>query len=163
TEPPGDERPVHVVIDCGVVGGTPDATVRMKQIVQDIREKTRNHLDLLVVTHEHWDHVSGFVQAADEWAHIDVDKLWMAWTEADDPVDLPEVLQKVLSKQRLTMAAVADRAVANDLSGGFDTVRGLMAFQADAPAVGEGFAAAPGVADAFQAAKERVKDANDRT
>src|SRR5262245_14585224 len=58
------ERPVYVLIDCGVITGTPNASQRMKRIVQDIRLTTRDdslppaadgpqgHLDLLILTHE---------------------------------------------------------------------------------------------------------------
>src|SRR6476620_8428729 len=61
------DRPVYVVIDCGVITGTPDGSRRMKRIVRDIRLTTQGHLDLLILTHEHWDHLSGFIDARDEW------------------------------------------------------------------------------------------------
>ena len=50
----------------------------MKQIVRDIRQTTRDdtlldadgepkgHLDLLVITNSHWDHISGFIDAGAE-------------------------------------------------------------------------------------------------
>ena len=43
---------------------------------------------MLVVTHEHWDHVSGFVQARDAARpdKLTVGEVWLAWTEKpDDP------------------------------------------------------------------------------
>src|SRR5688572_221653 len=75
-QPPGqkDARPVYVVIDCGVIGGTPDGPARMKRIVEDIklttldpnltaeRGRPTGHIDVLAISHEHWDHLSGFVQ-----------------------------------------------------------------------------------------------------
>src|SRR3954464_15657326 len=74
-DPATDTQPVHVLIDCGVISGTPGSSERMQQIVADIRETTldrnlrgsdgapKGHLDLLVITHEHWDHLSGFIYA----------------------------------------------------------------------------------------------------
>src|SRR3954467_3009066 len=53
-------RPVYVVIDCGVIGGTPDGPKRMKKVVNNIRQATQDHIDVLAITHEHWDHLSGF-------------------------------------------------------------------------------------------------------
>ena len=57
----------HVLIDFGVLTGTRDAEAsRMRAVAKNIVEVTaRNRLNLLVVTHEHWDHVSGFLQAKD--------------------------------------------------------------------------------------------------
>src|SRR5690606_28570407 len=66
-------RQVHVLIDCGVVMGTPDDAERMRKIVADIADATEGHLDVLVITHEHWDHLSGFVKAREEWSRIEID------------------------------------------------------------------------------------------
>lgn len=71
----------HVLIDCGVLLGTANAEEKMKAVAKDIHATTGGHLDALVVTHEHWDHVSGFVQAQEEFAKLEVDQVWLAWTE----------------------------------------------------------------------------------
>jgi hypothetical protein len=42
---------------------------------------TEGVVDLLVVTHEHLDHVSGFAQAEDEFDNIEIRNIWFAWTE----------------------------------------------------------------------------------
>ena len=72
-----------VLIDCGVYFGTAGGADRIRTIARDIQQATDNRLDLLVITHEHWDHVSGFHpnQAQSIFANITLDKLWMAWTE----------------------------------------------------------------------------------
>jgi beta-lactamase superfamily II metal-dependent hydrolase len=75
----------HMLIDCGVLKGTPDAGQLMQEIVDDIRKETDGVLDLLVITHEHWDHISSFHQVPDAWDEITVKQVWMAWTE--DPKD----------------------------------------------------------------------------
>jgi hypothetical protein len=120
----------------------------MRAIVSDIRKSTQDnsipagsdgepkgHLDLLIITHEHWDHLSGFVQAETEWNEIEVEALWTAWTENEnDPSGLPDALKKILAKQQRALAAFADRAMDADLSEQQETVRGLMAFlSGDAP------------------------------
>ena len=53
----------YMLIDCGVLLGTDDVDRKMMEVAKDIRQATGDHLDALVVTHEHWDHVSGFIQA----------------------------------------------------------------------------------------------------
>ena len=43
--------------------------------------KGNQRIDVLAITHEHWDHVSGFLTAAEEFAKIKVVDVWVAWTE----------------------------------------------------------------------------------
>jgi hypothetical protein len=87
-----DPRDVfYLLIDCGVFKATENAQKWMREIVQDIKAATQRegsdegYLDRLVITHEHWDHVSGFhkSQAQDLFASIGLGTLWMAWTESD--------------------------------------------------------------------------------
>lgn len=73
--------PFHMVIDSGVLKGTPDAKARMTEVAQDIAKETGGKLDLLAVTHEHWDHVSGFTEAREVWKGIKIAETWLAWTE----------------------------------------------------------------------------------
>jgi metallo-beta-lactamase superfamily protein len=74
-------RRVHMLIDCGTLKGTQDSQQIMQEVVSDIKQETGGTLDLLVVTHEHWDHISGFHQAREIWDRINVNEVWMAWTE----------------------------------------------------------------------------------
>ncbi len=74
----------HIMIDCGVLLGTPDQRGWMQRIVADIAETTGGKVDLLAVTHEHWDHLSGFLDAADELAAIEFGQVWMSWAENPD-------------------------------------------------------------------------------
>jgi beta-lactamase superfamily II metal-dependent hydrolase len=76
-----DKEQKYVLIDCGVLIGTQNADTSMKQVVSDIQEATGGHLDILVITHEHWDHISGFIQAQEEFDKITVDQVWLSWTE----------------------------------------------------------------------------------
>src|SRR4051794_32631508 len=53
---PADKPKFHMLIDCGVILGTPAGDDRMKEVVADIKEATGGVINLLVGTHEHWDH-----------------------------------------------------------------------------------------------------------
>ena len=78
--------PFHMLIDCGVILGTHDAPAKMQEVLADIAATTRQ-IDLLVITHEHWDHVSGFLQAKDAFSKLEIKQVWVAWTEdPDDPI-----------------------------------------------------------------------------
>ena len=80
---PGDAGEVHVLIDFGVLLGTPGAKATMERMAGHIVETTKGKLDVLVATHEHWDHVSGFAQAGALLGEdkLDVGEVWVAWTE----------------------------------------------------------------------------------
>jgi hypothetical protein len=76
------ENPCYLVIDCGVAKSTPDKDLRIKKVVEDIHDATGGHIDILVITHQHYDHISGFLDAGPEWKKIKVDALYLPWTEA---------------------------------------------------------------------------------
>lgn len=73
-------KDIHMLIDCGSLGAKTTG-VKLDDVVADIRKTTKDHLHLLVATHEHQDHVCGFRNCMDEFKKIQVDRVWMAWTE----------------------------------------------------------------------------------
>jgi hypothetical protein len=78
-----------MLIDCGVILGTADAASQMRKVVQDVIATTGGTVDLAVGTHQHWDHLSGFLQASDLFSQdgkeqpgkLRIRNLWLAWTE----------------------------------------------------------------------------------
>ena len=81
------DRPYRVLIDCGVILGTADASTKMTEVVENIIAATQGEIDLLLATHEHWDHVSGFVQAKNAFDKLKVHEVWLGWTEnRNDPL-----------------------------------------------------------------------------
>ena len=115
TIPQTGSRPYSILIDFGVALGTPSADVIMKQAIAKIAELTQGTIDLLVLSHEHWDHVSGYVLAADELKNMKKTKqltfkhLWMAWTERDDD-PLADVLRKEFKKAKTALTRAFDSA-----------------------------------------------------
>jgi glyoxylase-like metal-dependent hydrolase (beta-lactamase superfamily II) len=75
------DRPYHVMIDCGVILGTADPSTIMTKVVENIVATTGGEIDLLIATHEHWDHLSGFIQAKDSFDKLKVREVWLGWTE----------------------------------------------------------------------------------
>lgn len=117
--PAASGEPFYMLIDCGVVLGTPDPTTTMKKVVSDITEVTRGQVDLLVATHEHWDHVSGFNQCKDLFDNLKIQKVWVAWTE--DPTD---ALANKLRAERRTAESALRMAVAHlGIAGDPDTAQ----------------------------------------
>ena len=83
-DPGGNES--HMLIDCGSLGATTTG-VKIKDVVDDIHATTGGHLHVLVATHEHQDHVSGFRSQKKAFReNFEVENVWLAWTEdPDDP------------------------------------------------------------------------------
>jgi hypothetical protein len=107
TFPGADGKPFYMLIDCGVVLGTPNPQDVMQSVVEDIGKTTNNHIHLLVATHEHWDHLSGFIQAGALFDKIQIDRVWLGWTE--DPANpLANKLrdERHTAENALRMAAV---------------------------------------------------------
>lgn len=116
TIPRDGASPFRMLIDCGVVLGTANAGALMKQVVHDVWDETGGHLDLLVATHEHWDHLSGFVQAKDLFQAFTIDQVWLGWTEGDDP--LAKKLRSAHQSLRAALKVAQTRAA---MAGDDDT------------------------------------------
>ncbi|MGO4394055.1 hypothetical protein AB4Z46_22090 [Variovorax sp. M-6] len=97
----------QIMIDCGVILGTPDAGAVMTEVMDDILAATGGSIDLLVATHEHWDHVSGFAQAAESFAKLKVGAVWMGWTEDPKDADAIKLRRERDSALALLQAAAA--------------------------------------------------------
>lgn len=97
----------RILIDCGVILGTPNAKALMTGVMNSIIKETKGKVDLLVATHEHWDHVSGFGQAAEAFSKLKVGEVWMAWTENPKDKDARELL----ASKQASIALLEDAAM----------------------------------------------------
>jgi hypothetical protein len=122
-----DGKAVHVLIDFGVVNRTKDPETVMKPVAMDIAKESGGVLDLVIATHQHTDHLSGFKQAQDELdpAKVEMKRLWLAWTE--DPANplgkkVKDDLVKKLTAVRLAakQLAATDSAAAARIQGTLD-------------------------------------------
>ncbi len=89
-DPGGNEA--HLLIDCGSLGATTTG-VKLDQAVADIRKTTKDHLHLLIATHEHQDHVCGFRSCKEEFQKMRVDRVWLAWTENPRDDDAKKIVK----------------------------------------------------------------------
>jgi len=125
TIPREKSQPFYIMIDCGVVLGTSNAAARMNEVLADIVSITAGHVHLLVVTHQHWDHLSGFLQARSLFETLKIDNVWLAWTE--NPNDA--LAKKLKEEHRRLHLALAAGCARMHLDGGTDsTLDNLMEF-----------------------------------
>ncbi|MFO1303189.1 MAG: hypothetical protein U1F54_05620 [Burkholderiales bacterium] len=74
--PDGDEVR-HVLIDFGRAPNDASSLDRFPAIAADIARQCKGHLDLVVVTHEHLDHMEGFYRERAVFDKMQVDQVWM--------------------------------------------------------------------------------------
>lgn len=111
----GASEKFTMMIDCGSCQGTPK---EFTPYIEDLAGYINNHIDLLVVTHEHNDHVNGFAKCESIFKDkkFTISEAWFAWTEnPDDPDDRAKEIQKKRQKMKkaLTSGIAELRAKAN--------------------------------------------------
>src|SRR5947209_4224161 len=77
----------RLLIDCGSFRNTSESIDRLKAITADIGVTVGNKpIDLVVGTHQHNDHLSGFVHCETTFRKVRVNQVWLSWLDnPDDP------------------------------------------------------------------------------
>ena len=118
----GNGTDYKILIDCGVAVATKGAREKMTRVAEDIVRETGGEVDVLVVTHEHWDHVSGFIQAEKVFQQLRIGEIWLAWTEDEDD----ELAQSLRRDHAKALAVLGASAQAMALGGHGDRAVELM-------------------------------------
>lgn len=85
--PAPDGRERKILIDCGSIksGKRPFDEI-VDAVFKDIGEPNDTpHIDLLIATHRHKDHITGFQDA--RWSKVTVGEVWMPWTENESDTE----------------------------------------------------------------------------
>jgi hypothetical protein len=82
--PRGDGTFFHMLIDCGIHMAATGGKDLVRAAAADIADRVHKNLQVVVGTHEHWDHLSGFHHAKDIFESMTADKIWCAWTEDEN-------------------------------------------------------------------------------
>jgi beta-lactamase superfamily II metal-dependent hydrolase len=101
----GDET-WRMLVDCGVHahGQARPIAESVKQIIDDLTEDFGGtpHLDVVVGTHHHRDHIVGF--ANDGWGAVDVDEVWVPFVEDEADADAKALREaQTRTAQKLAM------------------------------------------------------------
>jgi ribonuclease BN (tRNA processing enzyme) len=99
----------HILVDCGV--HSRGNIGKIDQVVEDIATVTDRKLSIIIATHAHQDHLSGF---GDKFSSFDISEVWLPWTW--DPNN-PEAV-KLQNRQTalITQLALCSDAIAEDPS-----------------------------------------------
>ena len=81
-----------MLIDCGIKYNTKSKEVPITDVIEDLEQilapgaDGKPRIDVLVATHEHWDHISYFhpKRSRDYFGDFKIGQVWLAWTEDPD-------------------------------------------------------------------------------
>ncbi|WP_374373209.1 hypothetical protein [Dongia sp.] len=77
------DGPVYILIDCGYKpGSSAFIGTTAREVTASIRAATGGHVHVVVITHEHQDHVNGFTK--ENFKDVTFGEAWFAWTEDED-------------------------------------------------------------------------------
>jgi hypothetical protein len=101
----GGKEQFKMMIDCGTWQGSKQ---KLTPYVKDLKAFVDNHIDLLVVTHEHKDHLHGFDACKEFFTrNFTVDRVWMGWTEEDKKTKVKKWQQSYGQKKKALGLAAA--------------------------------------------------------
>jgi beta-lactamase superfamily II metal-dependent hydrolase len=106
------EKESNVLIDCGSFRNSKESVSRMKEIAGHIKSSlsasgTNLPLQVVVGTHQHNDHLSGFVHGKDIFKDITCNQVWLSWL--DKPTD--KQATDIANGQRKLAAKLQDVAI----------------------------------------------------
>lgn len=110
--PRDDGDTCNLLIDCGLISVASEPRVQMEKVVADIAHECNNRVDVAVMTHEHWDHASGYSsqQARAVFEEIEFREAWYAWTEdPKNPLGTKLRREREAKVEALQRAALAMR------------------------------------------------------
>ena len=115
------------------VEGTKEVVRSIEADIVDYLKDKGGKLDLLVITHDHYDHVAGFTLPDDENVFMrpsfGIDRLWLSWVE--DPTDAQArslAARFSKSKEAVALAAEVGRHAVGPLSDALEQVQALAGF-----------------------------------
>lgn len=110
-----EARTSRLLIDCGSFRNTGPSVARLNEIVAAIAAEVGDgSLDVVVGTHQHNDHVSGFAHCEAAFREIGVDQVWLSWL--DDPQDaMAREIGEAHHNLTLHLAAVRDRLAGSSI------------------------------------------------
>jgi beta-lactamase superfamily II metal-dependent hydrolase len=101
----------HVLVDCGVHAH--DLGV-MGQAVAQLKKDTDGKLALIIMTHRHADHISGFGSAREIFETFEVERVWMSWFEDRKDTAALRIQAGIVATAQHLQAALAARAAPGD-------------------------------------------------
>lgn len=122
----------NVLIDCGSFRNSNKSKTRLNTIVKHIKSQLKGEqLDIVVGTHQHNDHVSGFVHCEEEFTDA-IKQVWLPWL--DNPKDSAA---KKIKKEQMdlldSLKAIHLKLKKLNIAGDFSQLEDVLGFYASEP------------------------------
>ena len=113
----------HVLIDCGSFRNSNTSSKKFKAITKNIRsivngKVDKKGIDLVVATHQHNDHMSGFEYAKADYTSIGINQVFLSWLDDEEDtmaLDIAEKHDKVV-KQLANIRGILDNKNIEELA-----------------------------------------------
>lgn len=125
----------NLMIDCGLLQGTAKGKEIMQKVVEDIETtlslkravngETKKWLDVVVLTHEHADHISGFSQAKEVFDRLHFGEVWAGWMD-DTHHPKYKAVRERFHKQVTGLTAALAKMKSDEQQGLKETVGALL-------------------------------------
>lgn len=149
--PTPEGKNLKVLFDCGSIkqGVKPFKEI-IDQVITDVRDNPTEppRIDIVVATHRHRDHISGFANPA--WGEVEVGEVWMPWTEKPDDTQASRIreIQYRLATQlvngiQFRLGATIDPAMKGRLKSRLEIAINALSNEGAMRTLYQGFASQP--------------------
>ncbi|HEX3149984.1 MAG TPA: hypothetical protein VHR66_18040 [Gemmataceae bacterium] len=138
------KRIFTMLIDCGIKLNTKSKEVPIEKVIADLKATltpdgaAKPKLDVLVATHEHWDHIAFFhpTRFPDFFNDFEIGQVWLAWTEDPDDKEAATINSRLrdgaaalhVAAMKLQAAEKDEADQAADMRFGLDVKQARMEF-----------------------------------
>ena len=110
---PAGSRERLMLVDCGVHNASKRGANIFKDVIPDIVGQAsaadgKARIDVVVATHHHLDHVSGF--QVEGWDEVEVGEVWLPWTEDPDDADAVRIRERQSKQAKFLLGLDVDKA-----------------------------------------------------
>ncbi len=138
-----ETRSYHVLMDCGSYWNSNDSPKKFKKIVKNIQDEIgETPLDLVIATHQHNDHMSGFIHAQNAYKGMGIKQVILSWLDDEkdiDALDIAEEHGKIMKKIQHVKGLINNRsgALAGTTKRALDDLVDERTFKADNSLTGQ--------------------------
>jgi beta-lactamase superfamily II metal-dependent hydrolase len=120
----------HILVDCGVHARGDIKT--MKDAIADIAKETDRKLAIVIATHAHQDHISGFGAFGAEFEKFDIGEIWMPWLMDDRNKQASKLAKKQFALAQALQSHFAATGVSQEIENVLVNATGVSTLGASA-------------------------------